>query len=392
MAEVMRRGAPLPLGTCEFDGGVNFALFSRHASRVRLELFDHPEDATAARKIDLDPSRNRTGDVWHVWIEGIRPGQLYAYRVDGPYQPEEGHRFNFNKLLLDPFATAISRLPAWDFAAARGCDPSAPQQDLVLSKLDNSGSTPKCIFINEPFEWDGDQPPKHPWSKTIIYETHVRGFTIHPNSGAEYPGTYRGLIEKIPYFKELGVTAVELMPVHEFNEREASGDNPQTGKPLKNYWGYDPVAFFAPKASYSSAGGMGQQKLEFKEMVRGFHKAGIEVILDVVFNHTAEGNEHGPTLSFRGIDNVIYYMLADDKRFYKDYTGTGNTLNANDPVVRDQILTALRYWVEAMHVDGFRFDLATVLGRGPTGKLLANAMQLMHAHKSLSDQFEQPLH
>jgi glycogen operon protein len=365
-------GAPLPLGTYARGEGVNFAFFSRHASRVRLELFDHSEDATAARVIDLDPARNRTGDVWHVWIEGTRPGQLYAYRVDGPYEPRRGHRFNCHKLLLDPFAAAISRLPPWDFASARGYDPSAREQDLAPSKLDNSGSMPKCVFVDEPFEWDGDQPLRHPWSKTVIYETHVRGFTIHPSSGVEHPGTYRGMMEKIPYFKELGVTAVELMPVQEFNEHQVTGSNPQTGQPLGNYWGYDPVAFFAPKASYSSAGGLGQQKLEFKEMVKAFHGAGIEVFLDVVFNHTAEGNELGPTLCFRGIDNTIFYMLADDKRFYKDYTGTGNTINANHPVVRDHILTALRYWVMEMHVDGFRFDLAAVLGRGRSGKLLPN--------------------
>jgi isoamylase len=369
----VRAGSPLPLGTQERGGGVNFAIFSRDASRVRLELFDHPEDAVPARVIDLDTPRNRTGDVWHVWVEGIGPGQLYAYRVDGPYEPGEGHRFNFNRLLLDPFATAISRLPPWDFASARGYDPSAPEQDLTLSKLDNSKSMPKCVFVNEPFEWDGDQPPRHPWSKTVIYETHVRGFTIHPKSGVDHPGTYRGLMEKIPYLKTLGVTAVELMPVQEFNEHQVTGINPRTGQPLGNYWGYDPVVFCAPKASYSSSEGLGQQKLEFKEMVRAFHNAGIEVILDVVFNHTAEGDELGPTLCFRGMDNAIFYTLAGDKRHYKDYTGTGNTINANHPVVRDHILAALRYWMVEMHVDGFRFDLASVLGRDGTGKLLANA-------------------
>jgi len=376
MAEVserteVRMGVPLPMGTHEDGGGVNFAFFSRHASRVRLELFDHPEDATAARVIDLDPARNRTGDVWHVWVEGIGPGQLYAYRVDGPYQPKDGHRFNFHKLLLDPFATAISRLPTWEFGPARGCDPSVPD-DSVCSMVDDAGAMPKCVFTQEHFHWHEDRPPRHPWSKTVIYETHLRGFTIHPSSGVEHPGTYRGLTEKIPYFKELGVTAVELMPVQEFNEHQVPGINPQTGQPLGNYWGYDPVAFFAPKATYSSSGGVGQQKLEFKEMVQAFHGAGIEVFLDVVFNHTAEGNEQGPTLCFRGIDNSIFYMLGDDKRSYRDYTGTGNTINANHPVVRDHILTALRYWVVEMHVDGFRFDLAAVLGRGRSGNLLPN--------------------
>ncbi len=377
LAEVSERaevrvGVPLPLGAYALGEGVNFALFSRYASRVRLELFDRSQDATAARVIDLDPARNRTGDVWHVWVKGIGPGQLYAYRVDGPYQPKDGHRFNIKKLLLDPFAAAISRLPAWEFGAALGYDPSVPEADSVRSMVDNAGAMPKCVFTQDHFHWHGDRPPKHPWSKTVIYETHVRGFTIHRSSGVEHPGTYRGLTEKIPYFKELGVTAVELMPVQEFNEHEVTGINPQTGELLGNYWGYDPVAFFASKASYSSSGGVGQQKLEFKEMVQAFHAAGIEVFLDVVFNHTAEGNEQGPTLSFRGIDNTIFYMLGDDKRSYKNYTGTGNTINANHPVVRDHILSALRHWVVEMHVDGFRFDLAAVLGRGRSGNLLSN--------------------
>ena len=200
-----------------------------HASRVRLELFDHPDDATATRVIDLDPARNRTGDVWHVWIEGIRPGQLYAYRVDGPYQPNDGHRFNFNKLLLDPFATAISRLPTWEFGPARGYDLSVPDGDSACSTVDNAGAMPKCVFTQEYFDWHEDRPPRHPWSKMVIYETHVRGFTIHPSSGVKHPGTYRGLMEKIPYFTALGVTAVELMPVQEFNEHQVIGINPQTG-------------------------------------------------------------------------------------------------------------------------------------------------------------------
>jgi glycogen operon protein len=360
------------MGTHESQGGVNFALFSRDASRVRLELYDRPADAIPARSIDLDPSRNRTGDVWHVWIAGIRPGQLYGYRVDGPYQPPAGLRFNFKNLLLDPFATAISRLPEWNFDAARGYDASAPQTDLVPSTVDDAGAMPKCVFTRDDFDWGDDRPLRHPWSKTMIYETHLRGLTIHSSSGVRHPGTYRGAIEKIPYLKALGVTAVELMPLHEFNEQHVIGIDPQTRRPLRKYWGYDPVAFFAPKASYSSAGDLGQQKLEFKEMVLAFHQAGIEVILDVVFNHTAEGNELGPTLSFRGIDNATFYTLAADKRYYKNYSGTGNTINANHPVVREYILTALRYWVVEMHVDGFRFDLASILGRDSSGNLLSN--------------------
>jgi len=369
----VRAGSPLIFGAQEMSGGVNFAIFSRYATRVRLELFSHPEDAAPSRTIDLDSGSHRTGDIWHVWVKGIRPGQLYSYRVDGPYKPSEGHRFNFKRLLLDPFATAISNAPPWNFECALGYDPSSPGKDLTPSKLDNAGTMPKRVFVNDPFNWAGDQPPLHPWSKTIIYEIHLRGFTIHPNSGVDHPGTYRGLMEKIPYLKTLGVTAVELMPVQEFNENSVTRRNPQSGQLLKNYWGYDSVAYFAPKASYSSSGGLGQQKQEFKEMVQAFHKAGIEVILDVVFNHTAEGNELGPTLCFRGMDNAIFYSLADDQRHYKDYAGTGNTVNANQPVVRDHILAALRYWTVEMHVDGFRFDEASVLDRDSAGKLLAKA-------------------
>ena len=222
LAEV-RRGVPLPLGIHESGGGVNFALFSRYASRVRLEFFDQPSDAIPAKVIDLDPARNRTGDVWHVWVEGIALGQLYAYRVDGPYQPSEGHRFNFNKLLLDPFAAAISPFPDSDPGLTRGYDPSAADRDLVCSKVDDAGAMPKCVFTDDHFDWHDDRPLRHPASNTVIYEMHVRGFTIHPSSGVEHPGTYRGLMEKIPYLKELGVTAVELMPVHEFNERRDAG-------------------------------------------------------------------------------------------------------------------------------------------------------------------------
>jgi glycogen operon protein len=369
----VRLGSALPLGTSPQENGGNFAFFSRHATRVRLELFDHPDDQTPSRQIDLDPACNRTGDVWHVWVDAIQPGQLYAYRVDGPYQPGDGQRFNFAKLLLDPYATAISCVANWDFGKALGYDPSAPERDLVRSKVDDAAAMPKCVFTHEHFAWNEDQPPRHPWSKTVIYETHVRGFTVHSSSAVQNPGTYRGLVEKIPYLKDLGVTAVELMPVQEFNQNRGTLAHSQTGKPLGDYWGYNPVVFFAPKASYSSAGGLGQQKLEFKEMVQAFHRAGIEVILDVVFNHTGEGNELGPTLCFRGMDNAIFYTLAGDKRYYRDFTGTGNTINANHPVVQDHILSALRYWVVEMHADGFRFDLASVLGRDENGKLLANA-------------------
>jgi glycogen operon protein len=368
----VRRGVPLPWGTHEIEGGINFSLFSRHATQVRLELFGRSTDAAPTRVIELDPARHRTGDVWHVWVGGIVRGQCYAYRVDGPYDPCQGHRFNEKKLLLDPYATAITRLPTWDFGPARGDDPLAPVATPRPSGIDDAASMPKCVFTHEHFLWQDDRPPKHPWSNTIIYETHVRGFTVHPSSGVQCPGTYRGLTEKIPYLQGLGVTAVELMPVQEFNDTHLIGRNPDTGQPLRNYWGYDPVSFFAPKGAYSSAGASGQQTLEFKEMVRLLHSAGIEVILDVVFNHTAEADQRGPTLCWRGIDNAIFYTLAQDKRLYIDDAGTGNTINANHPVVRELILSALRYWVLEMHVDGFRFDLASILGRDSTGQLLTN--------------------
>jgi glycogen operon protein len=368
----VRRGLPLPLGAHEVAGGINFALFSRHAHRVQLELFANATDAAPSRVIELDLARHRTGDVWHVWVGGIGPGQLYGYRVDGPYDPKQGHRFNQNKLLLDPCATAITALPEWDFGPARGDDPTAPATDSRPSSIDDAAAMPRCVFTRDDFDWRDDRPPRHPWSQMVIYETHVRGFTIHPSSGVQCRGTYRGLTEKISYLQALGVTAVELMPIQEFNETPGIRRHPQTGQSLRNYWGYDPVAFFAPKASYSHAGGRGQQTLELKEMVRLLHAAGIEVILDVVFNHTAEADQRGPTLCWRGIDNAIFYTLAQDKRFYIDDAGTGNTVNANHPVVREYILSALRYWVLEMHVDGFRFDLASILGRDEAGRLLTN--------------------
>jgi glycogen operon protein len=308
-----------------------------------------------------------------VWLDGVRPGQLYGFRFAGPYAPHDGHRFNPNKLVLDPSAKAIVGAPVGDRRLALGYDPASPQKDLSLSEIDNAASAPKCVVAHEDFDWHGDQPLRLPWTSTVIYELHVRGYTIHPTAGVQARGTYRGLIQKISYLKDLGVTAVELMPVQEFDEHGVGGTNPKTGERLKNFWGYDPVGFFAPKASYASVREHGAQVLEFKEMVRAFHREGLEVILDVVFNHTGEATELGPTLSFRGIDNAIYYWLADDKRFYRNFTGTGQTVNASHPVVRDLILDALRYWVMEMHVDGFRFDLASVLGRDVNGRVLADA-------------------
>jgi isoamylase len=367
----VRPGRPLPLGAHPSEGGVNFALFSRHATRVWLEFYARPEDDVPKRVIELKEADHRTGDIWHAWVEGVRPGQHYAYRLDGPYRPEDGHRYNPNRLLLDPYATAIARRDIWDFGAAVGYDPASA--DLSRAQEDDAGSMPKCIYGQDHFDWEGDRPLSRPWSETVIYETHVRGLTIHPSAAVEHPGTYSGLVEKLPYLKALGITAVELLPVQEFNANELDRTNPLNNEHLKNYWGYNTVGFFAPKASYADESRRGWQKPEFKSMVRACHQAGVEVILDVVFNHTAEGDERGPTLSFRGIDNAIYYMLADDKRYYKDYSGTGNSINANHPVVRDFILDALRYWVLEMHVDGFRFDLASVLDRDEEGNLLPDA-------------------
>ena len=309
----VQAGNPLPIGGAHQQGdGVNFVLFSRHATGVRLELYQNPDDSSPSRIIDLDPVRHRTGDVWHVWVRGIPAGQLYGYRIEGPYLPEEGHRFNPHKLLLDPYARAIAGVENWDFLAARGYDSSSSLTDLSISTVDNAGTTPKCIFTDDHFDWEMDSPPKHSASDTVIYETHVRGFTIHPSSGVAHPGTFAGLTEKIPYLQDLGVTAIELMPVLEFNENESNRLNPITGERLKNYWGYNPVAFFAPKQSYSIGGSHGQQIVEFREMVKAFHRAGIEVILDIVLNHTAESDELGPTISLRGIENSIFYMLQEN--------------------------------------------------------------------------------
>jgi isoamylase len=371
----IQAGTPLPIGGPHQQGdGICFVLFSRHATLVRLELYQHPDDSSPSRIIDLDPMRHRTGDIWHVWVRGIAVGQLYGYRIEGPYQPEDGHRFNPHKLLLDPYARAIAGVGNWDFSAARGYDSSSRLTDLSFSIVDNAATTPKSIVTRDDFEWEIDSPPKHSASDTVIYETHVRGFTIHPSSGAVHPGTYAGLTEKIPYLQDLGVTAIELMPVLEFNENESQRLNPITGEKLKNYWGYNPVAYFATKQSYSFEGQQWRQTVEFREMVKAFHCAGIEVILDIVLNHTAENDELGPTICWRGIENSIFYMLQEnERRYYKDFTGVGNTLNANHPVVRELVTSVLRYWVMHMHVDGFRFDLASVLGRDEHGNILRDA-------------------
>jgi len=334
-------GFPLPLGVRDCCDGFNFALFSRNAERVELLLYQDARDPEPWMTLALDAAIHRTGDVWHVLVSGIAWGQAYAYRVHGPAAPEQGHRFDSRLALLDPHALALA-------------------------------GTGKCLLVDRRFDWEGDRRPRHPWADTIIYEAHVRGLTVHPSAGSEHPGTFLGVIEKIPYLRALGVTALELMPLQEFDERSNPRRDPASGKPLANYWGYDTAAFFAPKEGYASRRAPGCQLDEFKTMVKALHRAGIEVILDVVFNHTAEGNENGRTLSFRGIDNAIYYMLEDDRRYYKNFTGCGNTLNCNHPVVRDFVIDCLRYWVAEAHVDGFRFDLASVLGRGTQGELLPN--------------------
>lgn len=369
-------GKPLPLGAELTDEGVNFSLFSRHATAVTLAFFDSPLGPGPVEEIRLDPHKNRTGDIWHCHIRGLTAGTLYLYRVDGPYIPEKGFRFNPHKMVLDPYAKALTDMSAWDITAAMGFNPNLPDGDLSFSYEDDAPLHPKCVVVDDSFDWRGDRPLNYPLRFSVLYEAHVRGLTIHSSSGVEHPGSYRGVVEKIPYLKELGITSLEFMPVQEFNERELPRSNPRTGEQLRNYWGYSTVSFFAPKGSYSSDKEPGGQVREFKEMVRELHKAGIEVILDIVFNHTAEGNEKGPTFSFRGIDNTIYYILDDNKRYYKNYSGCGNTLNCNHPVVRSFIIDCLRYWVVEMHVDGFRFDLGSILGRDQQGKLMENPPML----------------
>jgi isoamylase len=299
-------------------------------------------------------------------------GQVYAYAIDGPYSPNEGHRFNMNRLIIDPYTTALSSRPLWNFFQSKGYDVSSPKSDLSFEYHNNFDSSPRSIVTGNRFDWQDDVHPRVPWTDTIIYETHTRGLTIHPSSRVHFSGTYSGVIEKIPYLKELGITAIELLPIQEFNDAEIAISNPLTKEPLVNYWGYSTVAFFAPKRSYSHSTIEGGQILEFKEMVKELHKAGIEVILDIVFNHTAEGNELGPTLSFRGIDNTVYYLLQSDKRLYRNFSGCGNTVNCNHPVVRQLIIDCLVYWVVKMHVDGFRFDLASVMGRDENGEIMRN--------------------
>jgi isoamylase len=349
------RGTSAPLGARPSQEGVNFSVFSRSASGIELAFFDREDDAAPARVVRLDPAVNRTGSYWHVFVPGIAPGQLYGYRVDGAFDPERGMRFDHDKVLLDPYGRGAVVPKNYSRAAASG-------------KGDNAATSMKSVVIDSgAYDWEGDLPLARPASRTIIYEMHVRGFTRHPSSGVSEStrGTYAGLVEKIPYLQQLGITAVELLPVFQFDAQNAPAG-------LVNYWGYAPVSFFAPHQAYSSCQDALGPVTEFRDMVKALHRAGIEVILDVVFNHTGEGDHLGPTLSFRGLENRTYYILDKDPGRYADYSGTGNTLNGNHPVVRRMILDSLRYWVEEMHVDGFRFDLAAILERGESGNLLPN--------------------
>ncbi|MCL2805950.1 MAG: glycogen debranching protein GlgX [Treponema sp.] len=369
---VAETGKALPLGASLTNEGVNFSIFSRNATAVTLIIFESAEKNCPRVEIPLDKREQKTGNIWHCFIRGLQAGTCYLYRVDGPYFPEKGLRFNPHKTLLDPYAKALTDISEWDYGKCAGYDPEKPGRDLTYSYDDDIAHQPRGIVINDDFDWQGDTPLNYPLRFSVIYETHIKGLTAHPNSGVKYPGTYRGVIEKIPYFKDLGITSLEFLPVQEFNENEIIRKSPQTGKKLTNYWGYSTVAFFAPKGSYAADKSPGGQVNEFKEMVRELHKAGIEVILDIVFNHTAEGNEQGPTFSFRGLDNSIYYILNENKRYYQNYSGCGNTVNCNHPVVRTFIMDCLRYWVTEMHVDGFRFDLGSILGRDQSGRIMEN--------------------
>jgi isoamylase len=349
------RGRSFPLGATVLAEGVNFSVFSRQASRVDLLLFDDAAATHPARVVELDPRTHCTYHYWHVFVPGIRPGQIYAYRADGPFDRERGLRFEPTKALLDPYGRAV-------------VVPDGYSRHAASQYGEKNAIAMKSVVVDpDIYDWEGDAPLRRPFATTVIYEMHVAGFTRHPSSGVapERRGTYAGMIEKIPYLQDLGITAVELLPVFQFDRQDCPPG-------LVNYWGYSPVSFFAPHAGYSSRKDPLGPVDEFRDLVKALHRARIEVILDVVYNHTAEGNAEGPTLCFRGLANEVYYILENDRAQYANYSGTGNTLNANQPIVRRMILDSLRYWVEHMHVDGFRFDLASILARDETGRPLEN--------------------
>ncbi|TWU08719.1 Glycogen debranching enzyme [Symmachiella macrocystis] len=356
------RGSPMPLGPTLQRHGINFAVFSKHATGVTLVLFV-PGEMEPIAEFPLDPHYNRTGQVWHAFVSGVDVGIQYGYRMQGPH--DHIHKFDYDQVLLDPYARSVSGSSRWG---------SRHDIDHHHDPLAEGGEVhgQHSVVVDGEFDWEFDQPLNRPLWETIIYEMHVRGMTANKNSGVKHPGTFKGLIDKIPYLKELGITAIELLPINEFDESGNWRRNPLTGERLFDYWGYNSIAFFAAKAAYASDNGVGAEVNEFKTMVKAMHDSGIEVILDIVFNHTSEGDERGRTLSFRGIDNSVYYMIDPKTGRHYNYSGCGNTMNCNHPVVRDMILDSLRYWVTEMHVDGFRFDLASILGRGQDGSVLPN--------------------
>ena len=365
-------GSPCNFGATLYESGVNFAIFSRNASAVALDFFENETDDVAFESYSFDVRKNKTGDVWHVFVKGLKENALYLYRVDGEFAPTEGQRFNRHNYLLDPYAKAVTNSSIFLDDGLQMPSPNI-DGDLFYSTQAHAKHFPKCIVVDdEEFDWQGDKPLNRPMNETVIYEAHVKGLTV-TNRTLKFPGTYKGVVEIIPYLKELGITSLELLPVQEFDENENTRTNPQTGERLKNYWGYSTIAFFAPKVRYAHDTYRAAPVNEFKEMVRELHKAGIEVILDIVFNHTAEGNGLGPTYSFKGLDNSIYYILENDKRYYKNFSGCGNTVNCSHPVVQNFIMDCLHYWVVNMHVDGFRFDLGSILGRDKYGNLIENA-------------------
>ena len=357
---VVHRGSPYPFGASERHGGINFSVFARHATALSLVLF-RPGVEEPIAEFALDPRFNRTGDVWHILVTGLPASIQYGYRANRePNENPRVHRYDPSAVVVDPFSKALS-------AGVYPAD--SPVFDEATLK---SRRTWRSVIPDDRFDWGVDQPLNVPLADSIIYELHVRGFTVHPSSLVRHPGTFRGVVEKIPYLKELGVTAVELMPVTEFDEHSVKFRDPVSGERLRDYWGYNPLSFFAPKASYAGTREAGGELAAFKTMVKALHTAGIEVILDIVLNHTGEGDERGRTISWRGLDNRTYYIIDPATGRYHNYSGCGNTINCNHPVVRTMLVACLRYWVTEMHVDGFRFDLASVLGRGQDGEVLFN--------------------